>query len=241
MKPRIGITMFSGQEGPRRYTKVQKNYVESVYRAGGIPVLIPTCAATEDAPEFLKSLDGILFTGGEDVSPIVYGEDPLKELGVTDISRDRWEIALYKAALEAELPVLGVCRGIQILNVAEGGTLYQDLNVQTGTPVGHFPMNVPMETFHHYIDIEPDTMLAGIYGTERLLVNSFHHQAIKEVAPPFRITARSGDGIVEAIEHTSRPFVLGVQFHAEALPPLDDRYLVIFRELVQQAERRGDL
>lgn len=235
MKPRIGITMFNGQEGPRRYTKVQRTYVESILAAGGVPVLIPSGPPPEMAQEFLTTLSGIIFTGGEDISPIVYGEDPIKELGVTDIGRDRWEIALYRGAIAKQLAILGICRGVHLMNVAEGGTLYQDVNAQTGTAIGHFPRDIPMETFHHYIDIDDGSNLSRIYGTTRLLVNSFHHQAVKEVAPVFRATAKSADGIVEAIEHVDRPEVLAVQFHAEALPPAGEPYPAIFRHLVAAA------
>lgn len=234
-KVRIGITMFSGREGQRRYTKVQANYVESVYTAGGIPVLIPTCEDTESAVDFLRGIDGIVFTGGEDVSPLVYGEDPLKELGYADIRRDRWEIALYTAALETGIPILGICRGIQLMNVAEGGTVYQDINSQTESRMGHFPRELPMESLHHYIDIEPESRVHRIFGRDRLLVNSFHHQAIKDAAKVFRISARSADGIIEAVERPDRAFVIGLQFHAEALPPLDPYYLAPFSAMIKAA------
>ena len=234
-KPRIGITTFCAQEGLRRYCKVLQNYFEAVCAAGGVPLLIPPCSKGLNPEDFLEYVDGILFSGGEDVSPLTYNENPLKELGATNLERDRWEIALYKAAVGRNLPVLGICRGIQIMNVAEGGSLYQDINVQTKSTLGHFPDQMPMESLHHFIEIKKESKLHQVYQRERLLVNSFHHQAVKEPGAVFNITARSGDGIIEAFERPDRDFVLGLQFHAEALPKLDAFYLAPFKSLIDYA------
>ncbi len=234
-KPRIGITMFCAQEGLRRYCKVQQNYFEVVCASGGIPILIPPCTSAVSYEDFLKLVDGLLLSGGEDVSPLMYNEDPIKELGVTNLDRDRWEIGLYKAAISMNMPILGICRGIQIMNVAEGGSLYQDINLQTESILGHFPANMPMESYHHYIEIKKESKLFHVYKRDRLLVNSFHHQAVKEPGAVFNVTARSGDGIIEAIERPDRGFVMGVQFHAEALPKLDEFYSAPFKSLVNYA------
>lgn len=231
-KPRIGITTQCAHEGLRRYCKVQQNYFETVCSAGGIPFLIPPCANRIDYADYLENVDGLLFTGGEDVSPLMYSEDPIKELGLTDLDRDRWEVGLYKAAVSRNLPILGICRGIQIMNVAEGGSLYQDINLQTESTLGHFPTELPMESFHHFIEIKKESTLFHVYQRERLLVNSFHHQAVKEPGAVFNVTARSGDGIIEALERPDRDFVLGLQFHAEALPKLDEFYLSPFTSLI---------
>lgn len=234
-KPRIGITMLCAQEGLLRYCKVQQNYFEVVCAAGGIPILIPPCTRGASYEDYLKIVDGLLFTGGEDVSPLMYNENPIKALGVTNLERDRWELDLYKAAVALNMPILGICRGIQIINVAEGGSLYQDINLQTESILGHFPAEMPMESFHHYIEIKKESKLFQVYKRDRLLVNSFHHQAIKEPGAVFNVTARSGDGIIEAIERPDRDFVLGLQFHAEALPKLNEYYFAPFRSLVNYA------
>ncbi len=234
-KPRIGITMFCAQERLRRYCKVQQNYFEVVCAAGGIPILIPPCTNGASYEDYLKLVNGLLFTGGEDVSPLMYNEDPIKELRSTNLERDRWEIDLYKAAVALNMPILGICRGIQIMNVAEGGSLYQDINLQTESMLGHFPAEQAMESFHHYIEIKKESKLFRVFKRDRLLVNSFHHQAIKEPGAVFNVTARSGDGIIEAVERPDREFVLGLQFHAEALPKLDAYYSAPFKSLVNYA------
>lgn len=235
---KIGITMFRGREETRRYSKVQENYIESVYKAGGLPILIPTLPTDADPSRYLQELDGIIFTGGEDISPLVYGEEPIKELGHTDINRDKWEISLYRAALDMKKVVLGICRGIQLMNVAEGGTVYQDIYVQHKGAFGHLPRTQAMESYHHHINVDTDSLLYRIYGQEKMVVNSFHHQAIKNLAAPFSVTARSADGIIEGVEREDKDFVLGVQFHAEALPPLDSSYLAIFEALTAAARKQ---
>jgi len=238
MSPRIGISMFSGREQLRVYTKVQTNYPSSVHAAGGLPLLLPTPGGpneTERAEEAVATLDGLVLTGGEDMNPLVYRDEPLAELGTTDIARDRWELALVSAAEKKGIPVLGICRGIQVVNVARGGTLYQDIHAQTESRQSHFPRTMPMESLHHTVSVEPGSLMARIFETERLTVNSFHHQAVKDMGRDLIVTSRAVDGIIEAVEDPSLPFFLAVQFHAEALPPLDAYYLRIFEALVEAA------
>lgn len=234
-KPRIGISLFSGREGHKVYTKVQYNYVQSVLDAGGTPILIPTVNDTERAADFVETIDALMLTGGEDIAPLVYNAEPRPELGGVDLNRDRWEIALLNASEERSIPVLGICRGIQVMNVARGGTLIQDIQAETDSMIGHAPTHLPMESLHHTIEIEPSSRLASIFETQSLVVNSFHHQAIKTLGDNLRVTARSSDQIIEAVEDDRLPFYLAVQFHAEALPPIDREYLRIFAAFVAAA------
>jgi len=237
--------MFSAHEGLRHYLKVQFNYITSVAEAGGLPVLIPTPTSgsvdsrelNELAAEYVEGMDALVFTGGEDVNPIVYDEDPHVTLGPTDIMRDWWEIRLMQAAERARRPVLAICRGIQVMNVARGGTLVQDITDQTGSKIGHFAANMPMESYHHTVSIEPKTLTSRVFdGRESLIVNSFHHQAVAEPADGLIVSARAADGVIEAIEDPSLPFWLGLQWHAEALPRLERHYLAPFTELIRATE-----
>ena len=231
-RPRIGVTMFSGREGHKFYTKLQFNYVQSIIDSGGLPVLIPTASNIGLAHEYISAIDGLVLTGGEDVNPLVYGGQPRPELGDTDLKRDRFELALVAAAESVDLPVFGICRGLQIMNVFRNGTLYQDLVSEIGTTIGHAPFHLPMESWHHSIEISDGSRLHEIFGRTEVVVNSFHHQAVSEVGNGLTVTARAPDGVIEGMEDPDRAFFLGVQFHAEAMPPLDTYYLKPFSALM---------
>lgn len=235
--PVVGITMFSGRESHKLYTKVQYNYVTSVVDAGGIPWLIPTVAPAL-AADIASRLDALILTGGEDVSPLMFHEEPRPELGLTNIPRDRWELALLAAAEERDVPVLGICRGVQVMNVHRGGTLYQDIAGQVANAIGHAPFQNPMESLHHSISTEPGSRMEELFPPDadgRILVNSFHHQGLRDLGEGLTVTSRAPDGIIEGVEDPSRAFYIGVQFHAEALPPIDSGYLRLFHAVVAAA------
>jgi putative glutamine amidotransferase len=234
--PIVGISMFSARESHKFYTKVQYNYVRSVVDAGGLPWLVPTLEDLERAAEIAESLDALVLTGGEDMSPFTFNAQPRKELGTTNHYRDRWELALLAACENRGIPILGICRGIQVMNVHRRGTLYQDINAETESVLGHALSSDPMESLHHTISIDDGSLLYRIFETEELLVNSFHHQAVRDLGEGLTVTSTAADGIIEGVEDPSRPFYLGVQFHAEALPPIDSYYLRIFSALVESAE-----
>ena len=234
-RPRIGVTMFSGREGHKFYTKVQYNYVRSVHDAGGVPILIPTLTDPDRGVEFASTIDALMLTGGEDMSPLTFGTEPRVELGLTNLERDHWELALLAACEDRGMPILGVCRGMQVMNVHRGGTLYQDIHAETGSTLGHGPFQNPMESLHHTISIESGSRLEAIFQKPELVVNSFHHQAVRELGRDWVVTARAADDVSEGAEDPERDFYLGVQFHAEALPPVDAYYLRLFSALVEAA------
>ena len=237
--PVVGVTMFSARESHKYYTKVQYNYVSSVVDAGGIPWLIPTVAETALAVEVVARLDALILTGGEDVSPLMFREEPRPQLGLTNLPRDRWELALLAAAEARDVPILGICRGIQVMNVHRGGTLYQDIASETSNPIGHAPFQNPMESLHHSISAEPGSRMEQLFPPDadgRILVNSFHHQGLRDLGDGLVVTSRAPDGIIEGVEDPSRPFCMGVQFHAEALPPIDSGYLRLFHAVVGAAQ-----
>lgn len=228
MKPRIGITPC-----PR-----VDDYVESVKRAGGQPVVLQN---SDDANAAVKDLDGVLLTGGLDVDPSLYGEGA-HETTRTAPERDRFEIPLSKAAIEHDVPILAICRGVQVLNVAAGGTLVQDIPTAVTSELNH-SIDVPKNHLAHPVKITPGTKLAGALGAaadlETCSVNSRHHQSVARVAPTFVVSAVSPDGVVEAIERADRKFCVGVQWHPENFWKSGE-FSGLFASFVSAARRQHD-
>ncbi|HEU5394473.1 MAG TPA: gamma-glutamyl-gamma-aminobutyrate hydrolase family protein, partial [Candidatus Methylomirabilis sp.] len=187
----------------------------------------------------VESLDGLLLTGGEDVHPSFYGETVQEKCGRIDESRDRFEIALTRAALARGLPILAICRGMQVVNVASGGTLYQDLAYRAETASHHTGVKEDRARRIHPVKILPGTRLREILGLEEASVTSTHHQMIRKVAPGFRPAAVAPDGILEGMERAEEPFAVAVQWHPERLAPSDPAQLNLFRALVEEAGKRA--
>jgi len=203
----------------------KRTYVEAVATAGGAPVVIPLNLDEGALRAIYERLDGLLLAGGEDVHPRHYGEAIHEKCGQRDNARDTVELTLARWALAEGLPVLGICRGIQVLNVAAGGTLYQDIASQMPGSLKHdcWP-DYPRNYLAHQVTVNGDSHLPAILGQSRVAVNSTHHQAVKDVPPDFRAVAWAPDGVIEAIEGNDHLFALGVQWHPEELvedaPPM---------------------
>lgn len=237
--PLIGITSFEDRSRqPAPYVSLKNSYVRAVEAAGGIPVVLPV-ADKRQARLLIPRLDGILFSGGNDVAPWLFGQEPLPGIGSWDTLRDEWEIELCNQAWDARLPMLGICRGCQLMNVARGGTLIQDIARSNPKAMLHNPA-IPHDELCHHIEIEKGSMLSTLFGPGALLVNSLHHQAVEKPAEDFRVTARSQDGIVEAMEAKDRRFALALQFHPEGLFLRYPAFLAPFNALVDAASRRAD-
>ncbi|WJQ08778.1 gamma-glutamyl-gamma-aminobutyrate hydrolase family protein [Geobacillus stearothermophilus] len=241
MKPIIGISggimidqggRFPGYE--RVY--VNNNYVQSVVRAGGVPFIIPIVNDPELIYRQVEQIDGLIVSGGHDVNPILYGEEPLEKQGAVFPERDEFDQVLIKTTIEASKPVLAICRGIQILNVAFGGTLYQDISYKKGAFIKH-EQDAGPSVATHTIQIVRGSLLERILGTESL-TNSFHHQAIKDTAPGFKVTAKTKDGIIEAIEKEDADFVIGVQFHPEMMVEKNTDMLNLFKAFINAASKK---
>ncbi len=190
-------------------------YPDAIRRAGAVPVVIPPLDEAAIEP-LLDGLWGLCLSGGPDLQPSAYGADPHPELGPTEPHLDVFEIALVRAAEAREMPVLAICRGMQVLNVAHGGTLYQHLPDEPGTDLPHRKANLGDPVVMHEVLVEPDSLLALSMGTERVVVNSYHHQAPRRVGEGLRRVAWTEDGIVEGLEVPDAEFLLGVQWHPEA-------------------------
>ena len=215
MKPRIGVTCGSAPEG--RSLALDLDYVDAILRAGAIPLVIPPNLPEESLADTLQNLDGLLLSGGPDVDPVHFGEEPLPAMGRIDPGRDRVELGLARLALETGMPILGICRGAQVLNIAAGGDIFQDLPSQAEGILKHVQQPTPMPYPTHGIRIEPGSLLASVTGRESLRVNTWHHQAVRRVAPGFAVSATAEDGVIEAIEKPGAAFVLGLQFHPESM------------------------
>ena len=223
--PLIGISGSYASEGVGS-TTLNTNYSQAISKAGGVPVVIPTLSSREEADAVLAKLDGIVFSGDEDLDPSFYGEEKLNATVFVDTVRDVSDVFLAKSALASKKPILAICRGEQLMNVVLGGSLYQDLAEQMPENVGHSGTT-------HKILAEPGSLLAKLYGTDSLEVNSSHHQAVKDVAPGLKVTAYSDDGIVEAYEGDN---LIAVQFHPEKLVRAgDNKWLEIFKVFIKKA------
>lgn len=221
-KPLIGIagsvllTKYGSSEGYRR-SYVNEDYVQSVLQNGGIPVIIPVVDSLEAVDAYIDQIDALILSGGHDVTPQYYGEEPKPKIGQTWELRDWFESSLLEKALEKKMPVLGICRGLQIMNVFHGGSLWQDLTYMENIEVRHMQGNMPDQTTH-LVDVEEGSKLYEMMGREKyVMVNTYHHQAVRELGEGFRVTATSADGVVEAIENDDYPFYVGVQWHPEML------------------------
>ena len=227
-RPRIGLTL----DADRGRYELRASYVDAVLAAGGLPILLPHLA--EAAGAYLALLDGLVVTGGAfDVPPELYGEARRPVCGALKPERTAFEKDLLEAALAARLPVLGVCGGMQLLNVVRGGTLHQDLVADAGVP-GH-EQPPPKDRPTHEVRITPGTLLAALVGEGPLPANSTHHQAVREPGAGVLVSGRTADGVVEAIELPDLPFALGVQWHPEAVLRHEPRHAALYRGLVQAA------
>jgi len=236
MKPIVGIS--AGYDWTRNVYSIGEAYVKSVENSGGIPIIIPP-TYNMDIEEILEKVDAIILSGGPDIDPALYGETPIPKMGQINPLRDKFEIELARKVVEKGKPLLAICRGIQVLNVAFNGTLYQDINTQIPKSIKHawhtatgteVPPNYPT----HTVILDKNSRIYSIFNKEVLKVNSFHHQAVKDLGKGFKATAWAEDGVIEAIEYNGSKFVIGVQWHPEWM--WDSEMIKIFKALIEEAK-----
>lgn len=212
---------------------------EAFIKLGAIPLIIafPDDVSKVDqlAQDYVQLIDGLMLPGGPDVDPTFYGEEPHPKIGMTLYQKDRFEIALIKAALAADKPIFGICRGIQIMNVAMGGTLYQDLESQYPELKIQHPQATLGQFATHHVELTAGSKLAKLYGQSTIKVNSRHHQAVKAVGKGLKVTAVAPDGVIEGMESTDTDLFLGVQWHPENMWQQEDpQQLVVFQDFLDR-------
>jgi putative glutamine amidotransferase len=212
----VAVTASIRPDGDTRRVRLTAAYITALENAGLVPLVVPPLSSAGAASAILDSVDGLVLTGGEDVDPARYGEKRHDKVRSVNPERDATEASLIGEAKARGKPVLAICRGIQMLNVALGGTLVQDIPTQCDTTIAH-DEDTPRDRRSHEVSIEPGSLIARAVGAEHLSVNSFHHQSVKRVAPGMRVTAKSPDGIIEGIESTGNWWAMGVQWHPEEM------------------------
>lgn len=232
MKAKIGI-IICGLENNKQY--VTDAYIQAIKSAGGLPLVLPLVKSKTVIQEYVSLCDGFLFCGGGDITPLLFGQEPANGIGKTDITLDLFQIRLMKVILEKEKPILAICRGMQVLNVACGGTIYQDLNLTDFETINHMQTSISRKDISHKVVFTPKTKIQKILG-DFSYTNSFHHQAIDRIGNGLIISGTTGDEIVEAIEMPSHSFVVGVQWHPESMLEAAPNMKQLFYALVRYAK-----
>lgn len=244
MKPVIAITPLYDKQSDRYF--IRGGYTDSIEKAGGIPLILPFTEDLSILERFLPLIDGFVFAGGHDIQPLLYAKEDKGYSGASIPARDAMELFLYDYLIKNDLPALGICRGIQLFNVAAGGDLFQDLQKERDTSLTHFVSSkkgqgIPSEEDNrHEISINPQSDLAKLLHTENLVVNSFHHQGIRRLADGYEVMATASDGTIEAIKRTESSWLWGVQWHPELLYADEPEHFALFEELVRQAAKRKE-
>lgn len=234
MKPIIGVIPLWDEK--KNSVWMLPGYLDGINEAGGLPIIFPLSTSEEELGQLVALCDGLLFTGGHDVSPDLYNEEALEGLVSCCRMRDEMENIVLEKALETDKPVLGICRGIQFINVSLGGTLYQDLPLQHPSAVEHHqkaPYDIPI----HEVSVVADSPLHRCLAVEKLSVNSLHHQAVKELSPRLKAMAFSPDGLVEAAYMPEKQFLWAVQWHPEFSFRTDPQSRKIFKSFVEAARK----
>jgi len=236
-RPLIGITPAYEYDEEKIY--LNNNYVESINRAGGLPMILPLTEDCEVISQIAKTCYGLLVSGGPDMDAMYYNEGNMHCNGNISPLRDAMELALVREVFKLKKPIFGICRGIQVLNVAMGGTLYQDIPSQIkNSDVLKHSQAAPRWYPTHEISIVGNSNVWSSFNCNTIRVNSFHHQAVKNVAPGFKVTSAASDGVIESIEFDGDIFVMGVQWHPEHMWKKDPIYLRIFELFVEAAAKR---
>lgn len=236
-QPVIGILGYQTQPNPG--IGLRQTYIDSILRAGGLPIILPLFTEEKTIRETLKHIDGLLLSGGGDVNPARYGKEKLPECGEICEVRDESELLFVRLAREAKMPIMGICRGIQLINVAYGGTLVQDLPSQRGIPLEKHKQNEPYDTLVHDVTLTEGGLLQRITGETHFMTNSVHHQAIDALGSSLRIEATCDDGVIEAVSDADDEAVFGMQFHPEHFSDKCEYAQKFFEYFVAKVQERA--
>lgn len=229
MKSKIGIVVC-GILNQKQY--VTDAYVQAIKSVGGLPLILPMVKSKNVIEDYVSLCDGFLFCGGGDITPLLFGQEPSEGIGKTDITLDLFQIRLMKAVLKANKPVLAICRGMQIINVACGGTIYQDLSLTDFETINHVQTSITRRDISHKVTFVPKTRVHYLLD-DFAYTNSFHHQAIDRLGSGLIVSGTTGDDIIEAIEMPSHPFAVGVQWHPECMLENSSDMRQLFRALIR--------
>lgn len=232
MKTKIGI-IICGLLDNKQY--VTDAYIQAVKSVGGLPIVLPLVKSKTVIQDYVILCDGFLFCGGGDITPLLFGQEPDYGIGTTDITLDLFQIRMMKEILEKKKPVLAICRGMQVLNVACGGTIYQDLNQTDFETINHMQTSLSRKDISHKVFFKSKTRLHRLLG-DFAYTNSFHHQAVDHLGSGLIISGTTGDDIIEAIEMPSHPFVVGVQWHPESMLSSAPNMKQLFHALIHYAK-----
>jgi len=235
-RPLIGITPGFDYSENRMF--LNRGYSDAIILSGGMPVLVPITEDEKLLSEMIESFDGFLLSGGPDVDAVHWGEWNLRFNGEISPYRDSMELFIARQAIARDKPVLGICRGMHVMNIAMGGTIYQDIysQIKDKELIKH-SQNAPKWYPTHIVKAEKESIVYNAHNKDLICVNSFHHQAVRDAAPGFIVTARSEDGIIEAIEHTGCRFAVGVQWHPELMWERDPLFLELFKVFVDHTDK----
>ena len=237
--PLIGISGSLDEKETQHF--LMRCYSSALIAADAVPLLLSPAMDEAMLDSCLDRLDGVFLAGGNDLAPDLFGEDPVEKLGEVNPLRDQFEMMLVRKAFDRRMPVFGICRGIQSMNVAMGGTLWQDLPSQYRTADGQPPMQHRQTAkdcyTSHRVKVETETLLHLLVKADEIRVNSFHHQAVKDAAPGLMVTACATDGVIEAIECPDHPFFLGVQWHPERYFDRQEDSMALFRAFAEAAAK----
>lgn len=241
--PIIGITGMrwpdEKKEDMHQMDKTQIHYIEAVQKSKGIPIVLPVLEEfnAETIKRQVSLVDAILIQGGIDITPSLYGEEAVPELDITCLKTDKFLLEVIKCAKERKIPILGICKGMQLINVSYGGTLYQDIKYAGLDSKSHRQSDESITKPFHSINLEKNSLLGKIFDNkEKIMVNSYHHQAVKDLGKGLVIDAKADDGIIESIHYDDKSqWILGVQFHPEQLSRNNEEFRAIFSEFIKQA------
>ncbi|MGE5630299.1 MAG: gamma-glutamyl-gamma-aminobutyrate hydrolase family protein [Caulobacteraceae bacterium] len=237
MKPVILITSNHESEGGRSKTTCNWHYINSVAICGGLPLVLPNIDTGDNIDSIMRLADGILFSGGADVHPKYFNEEIKVDNMTICERRDSFEMSLAERVLASDMPVLGICRGMQLLNIAAGGNIYQDIGAQYKTSIKHSNPESPRWEIIHKVKPVENSKYYGLYSAAEKGVNSFHHQAVKDLASGFKVSAYSEDGLIEAYEADGERFLFGIQWHPEGMAEKYPEELELFRQFIKSANK----